>query len=135
LPRPEHVGVADVLLRKAASDLAVARDIAPNPDHLDDAVGFHVQQAVEKSLKAMLALEELPIPRTHDLTFLVELLVEHGIAPPAPVSRAEWLSPWAVSTRYEDIDDTLDREQAIQLASLAVEWARGLRLAIDLGEA
>jgi HEPN domain-containing protein len=133
LPRPEHVGVADVLLRKAASDLAAARSLAADPDQLDDVVGFHVQQAVEKALKAALALAELSIPRTHDLTFLVELLTEHEIRPPEAVAQAEWLSPWAVATRYDDIEDTLNRGQAIQLAALAVEWARTL-LAARLGD-
>jgi HEPN domain-containing protein len=71
LPRPEHVNLAEVLLRKAESDLAAARALAADPDQHDDAIGFHAQQAVEKAVKAVLALSEVETPRTHDLTFLV----------------------------------------------------------------
>jgi len=28
---------------------------------------------------------------------------------PAAIAEPEWLSPWAVTTRYDDLDDTLDR--------------------------
>jgi HEPN domain-containing protein len=62
LPRPEYVSLAELLLRKAESDLAVARVLAADPDPHDDAIGFHAQQAVEKALKAVLALEQIEAP-------------------------------------------------------------------------
>lgn len=51
LPTPEEVEVADLLLRKVASDLSAARALARDPEQQDDVVGFHAQQAIEKSLK------------------------------------------------------------------------------------
>jgi HEPN domain-containing protein len=74
LPTPEELEVADLFLRKAASDLAAARALAADPDQLDDVVGFHAQQAVEKSLKAVIALRGLEIPLTHDVALLTRLL-------------------------------------------------------------
>jgi hypothetical protein len=65
LPRPEHVSLAELLLRKAASDLAAARVLAADPDPHDEAIGFHAQQAVEKAVKAVLALSQIAAPRTH----------------------------------------------------------------------
>jgi HEPN domain-containing protein len=87
-------------------------------------VGFHIQQAVEKALKAAVALAEVEIPRSHDISILVELLAEHGIEAPVSVSRAEWLSAWAVTNRYDEMNDVLDRTGGLQVASAAIQWAR-----------
>jgi HEPN domain-containing protein len=124
LPRPEHVDLAHLLLRKANADLAVTRTLAADADPHDEAIGFHAQQAVEKALKAVLAFSEVPSPRTHDLTYLVELLDAHGIDVPTTIAEPEWLSPWAVTTRYDDLDDTLDRHAAIEAANSALKWAQ-----------
>jgi HEPN domain-containing protein len=124
LPRPEHVDLAHLLLRKARGDLSVARLIAADPH--DDAIGFHAQQAVEKAIKAVLASRQAPAPRTHDLAYLVELLDTHGVEVPAAIAEPEWLSPWAVTTRYDDLDDTLDRHAAIDAAESAIDWAQAL---------
>lgn len=124
MPGPEHVELAHLLLRKAERDLAVARLAAADSGQHDEAIGFHAQQAVEKALKAVLAFLELPSPRTHDLTYLVELLDTNGIDVPAMIAEPEWLSPWAVTTRYDDLDDTLDHRAAIEAADSAIAWAR-----------
>ncbi len=127
MPRPEHVDLAHLLLRKANADLAVTRTLAADDaESHDEAIGFHAQQAVEKALKAVLAISELPSPRTHDLTYLVELLATHGIDVPTTIAEPEWLSPWAVTTRYDDLDDALDRHAAIEAAASAIAWAQTL---------
>jgi len=61
-------------VRKAESDLRVARNeaAAPNPER--DAVCFHCQQAAEKYLKAILCEQGQHIPRIHDL---LRLLIDH----------------------------------------------------------
>lgn len=74
----------------------------------------------------MLAFQQAPAPRTHDLAYLVELLDTHGIEVPAAIAEPEWLSPWAVTTRYDDLDDTLDRQAAIDAAESAIGWAQAL---------
>ncbi len=74
MPTPEEFEVAGLLLRKAASDLLAARALARDTDQQDDVVGFHAQQAVEKSLKAVLAVRGFEIPRTHDLDLLTRLV-------------------------------------------------------------
>jgi HEPN domain-containing protein len=123
LPRPEHVELAKLFLRKAASDLNAARTLAADIDQLDDVVGFHLQQVVEKSFKAALAVSAVKVRATHDLNFLVDVLKENGIEPPEPLSDADWLVPWAVSARYDEDVEVLDRNEALAFATSAFEWA------------
>lgn len=59
LPTPEEIEAADLFLGKAASDLAAARLLAGDDEQDDDVVGFHAHQAVEKSLKAVVAFARL----------------------------------------------------------------------------
>jgi hypothetical protein len=59
-------------LMKAASDLAAAELVVDGAGPYDTAC-FHAQQASEKALKALLAFNGLPVPRTHDLEELQRL--------------------------------------------------------------
>jgi HEPN domain-containing protein len=124
LPTPDELEVADLLLRKAASDLSAARALAGDPDQQDDVVGFHAQQAIEKSLKAVLAVRGFEIPRTHDLDLLSRLVAPSPDDLPTPLRRAKELSPWAVATRYDDISASLDRAAALEIAHQSFGWAR-----------
>ncbi len=121
---PEAREVASLLVRKASSDLAAARTLAADPDQHEDVVGFHVQQAVEKAIEAVLASAGAEVPRTHDLTYLLELTAELGIAAPLTLDAAEQLTPWAVATRYDEAITGLDRVAVLTLATAAVGWAR-----------
>lgn len=62
--------------------------------------GFHLQQAVEKSLKAWLALKGVGYPQTHDLSLLFRLLedAEEDIEPFWPLLG---LNPFTVQFRYQ----------------------------------
>ncbi len=133
MPTPEEVEVAHPFLRKAASDLSAARSLARDLDQDDDVVGFHVQQAVETSLKAVLAVRSSEIPRTHDLDLLTRLVAPHPSELPNELSGAKELSPWAVATRYDDIDATLDRGPAVEVAEKSLIWARE-RVEAERGE-
>jgi len=124
LPRPEPRQLPQRLLRKAAADLTAARALADDPDQADEIVGFHVQQAVEKSVKAVLAWLEIEYPLTHDVDFLVRLLTRRDVPVPDALLEARWVSMWGVFTRYEDIETVLDRVEAIQVATVAIAWAR-----------
>jgi HEPN domain-containing protein len=124
LPRPEQRQLPGRLLRKAAADLTAARALADDPDQADEVVGFHVQQAVEKSVKAVLAWLQIDYPLTHDIDFLVRLLTRRDAPVPAALLEARWVSMWGVVTRYEDIETVLDRVEAIEVATVAIEWAR-----------
>lgn len=124
MPRPEHRQLPGRLLRKAAADLAAARALADDPDQADEVVGFHVQQTVEKSVKAVLAWLQIDFPLTHDVNFLVRRLTRNDVLVPDALLEARWVSMWGVVTRYEDIETILDRVEAIEVATVAIEWAR-----------
>jgi HEPN domain-containing protein len=124
LPRPEPRPLAQRLLRKAAADVVAARALADDPAQADEVVGFHVQQAVEKSVKAVLASFEIDYPLTHDVDFLVRLLTRRDVSVPDTLLEARWVSMWGVATRYEDIESVLDRVKAVEVATVAVDWAR-----------
>lgn len=126
-PNPESLEVAELLGRRAAGDLKVARKLSPDPEIDEGAVGFHVQQAVEKALKTVLTLEGVDFPKTHDLEFLVGLASRHSIEVPEEIAAAGWLTPWAAEFRYDDEPlESLDRKVALELAASAVEWCEEL---------
>jgi HEPN domain-containing protein len=94
-----------------------------DPDQADEVVGFHVQQTVEKSVKAVLAWLQIDYPLTHDIDFLVRRLAKSDVPVPEALLEARWVSMWGVVTRYEDIETVLDRVEAIEVATVAIEWA------------
>jgi HEPN domain-containing protein len=123
LSTPEHREVAKLLLQKAREDLSAARVLVATEDQADHVIGFHLQQAVEKALKAVLAERMIEIPRTHDLGYLVELLENLEIEGPEPVASSDWLTPWGVLFRYDGNPNDLDRDRALEAATAAISLA------------
>jgi HEPN domain-containing protein len=121
LSTPEHREVAQLLLQKAREDLSAAQVLVATEDQADHVIGFHLQQAIEKALKSILAVHAIEIPRTHDLAYLVELLSDQEI--PDPVASSDWLTPWGVLFRYDSYPDELDRDKALEAATMAVGLA------------
>ena len=94
------------------------------PAVTDAIVGFHAQQAVEKSLKAVLAARGISFPKTHALGFLVDLVDSNGIVAPPALAKADELAPWAVEFRYEtESEPSLDRPAALTLVEGIRRWA------------
>ncbi|MDP2419189.1 MAG: HEPN domain-containing protein [Hydrogenophaga sp.] len=119
--------IAHLLLASAQQDLAAGRWLAAGPGLGDALVGFHVQQAVEKALKAVLSAYRVEFRRTHDLLILLDLLEDNQLpAPPA----ADWLdelNPYAVEARYGTINpEGLDRNRALTVAADVMAWAHNL---------
>lgn len=94
---------AERFLRMARKDLGAATYLltAPAPD--GEIVGFHFQQAVEKSLKAWLALLNIAFPNTHNLRYLIDRLAEAQCDVQA-LDQFIILTPFAVQFRYEAYD-------------------------------
>src|SRR5437660_4750960 len=86
-------------MQKAESDRLDADRTVQSPGPYDTAC-FHAQQAVEKYLKAVLALAGSPIPRTHDLDDIYDLCV--AVEPTLVLDRTELsvLTPYALQLRY-----------------------------------
>lgn len=88
------------LLALAEKDYKAALILARAEDPQMDAAGFHLQQTVEKSLKAWLAFKGVDYPRTHDLSLLLGLLEDHEEVIDPFWSLLE-LNSFAVQFRYE----------------------------------
>ena len=91
-----------------------------------DAVCFHAQQCAEKYLKARLTEAGIEFRKTHDLTYLYELVLQ---------AEPKWtflkfglsdLNAFAVASRYPGLD--ANQEQAER----AVEYCRVIRITVRM---
>ena len=122
--------LADALLRKAKDDLAMARRLAGDPAIPAWGIGFHLQQAVEKAIKAVLSLHGIEYPRTHSIAVLVDMVSEHDIAVPPQRESLVLLTPFGVLFRYDEMGPS-DAELAnlpshstlVTQVAEVVEWA------------
>jgi HEPN domain-containing protein len=104
-------------VRKAESDLRVARNEAATPKPEKDAVCFHCQQCAEKYLKALLCERLLYIPRIHELDRLLVLLLPHYSLLKTLKRILVSLSEYAVSYRYPGFSaSTRDMRAALRHA-------------------
>jgi HEPN domain-containing protein len=88
------------LLALAERDYQAALILARAENPQKDAAGFHLQQCVEKCLKAWLALRGTDYPKTHDVSLLLGLLEDRDEAV-EPFWCLLELNPFAVQFRYE----------------------------------
>jgi HEPN domain-containing protein len=121
--------LARLLLQKVKQGAYVRNCLLEDPLALDEIIGFHAQQAVEKSVKAVLALRQLAYRRTHQLRELVNLLRNHNIAFPPALTEAISLTPFAVEFRYDMMPvpghaiQGLDRKWAKRCVERIADWA------------
>src|SRR6267154_1988588 len=101
MPQHDRLDLARVLLARAIDDETLIRKVSPDADIADAIVGFHAQQAVEKLIKAVLAVQGVAFMKSHALSYLIGLVEENGIEAPEGLAEADVLSPWAVEFRYE----------------------------------
>lgn len=114
------------LVTLALEDLYVARAIAPDPNAPDRAVGYNLQQAVEKLLKALLAELNVDYPRTHSLRRLMGLVTEHGYTLPEFAEQLGFLTRYAVVERYAiQASAAIDREKVVSLVEELRDWVEG----------
>ena len=118
------------LLGKAREDLYAATCLARDEEASLWTVGFHAQQAVEKSLKAVLMARGIRYPFTHDIAALLKLAHQDGLPLPCNSEEMPYLTPFGTLLRYEDeewgLPATLEACHLLQPAEDAVAWARSL---------
>jgi HEPN domain-containing protein len=125
LSRPEGSEQAQLLARKASQDATAARLLAGNEGIADEIIGFHAQQAVEKWLKAVMAVRGLPEVRIHDIGRLLQILEKGDVGLPGNASQLDELTEYAVPMRYDELLDAepLDRDATVALVDEVGEWA------------
>lgn len=97
-------------LRKADGDLKVARRELQAEDSVLEAVCFHLQQAVEKYIKAFLSKYSDKIKRTHNLEFLIEQCVHIDEEFKKYEEKFDQIAGCGVEVRYPDTFIVLDEE-------------------------
>ena len=112
------------LQRLALRDRGTFDLLLPLPQATMAAIGFHAQQALEKTLKAVCTLRSIEVRRTHDLAALAQSLVDDGVTLPISVDEFRTLNPFAVEYRYDDeITSTLTREDLNNLVTKVLNWS------------
>src|ERR1700731_1859261 len=99
-------------LTKAEEDIDSATALARLKPPRRNAASFHCQQSAEKYFKALLQELGAPVPRTHDMEDLLDLLLPHD-ATLAPLRRSvAGLTKYAVEYRYPGIRATTRQMQS-----------------------
>lgn len=101
MPDPEKVAtVVSEWVAKAENDLkAAALVLRAGKECPADMVCFHAQQVVEKYLKALLAAQGIPFPKTHNIRKLVESLPA-GAQLNLSEDEQDELTDYATAARY-----------------------------------
>ncbi len=88
---------------------------------------FHLQQCVEKTLKAVLVFFKIDFSKTHDLEYLFSIMKKNKIAIPVKVKEAQSLGQYAVITRYPGDEIEVTKKEfsdAVRTAKLVQKWAK-----------
>lgn len=94
---------AQTMLCMANKDFKALKGMMDTEIFEEEIFGFHAQQAIEKVLKAWLALLGHEYPLTHDISTLLELLESSGLDVERYWDLVEY-NTFAVQFRYETID-------------------------------
>jgi HEPN domain-containing protein len=89
MPQHYKLDLARVLLARAIDDETLVRKVSADTDVADAILGFHVQQAAEKLIKAVLVARGVAFIKSHALGYLVGLVEEHHIDAPPELSVVE----------------------------------------------
>jgi HEPN domain-containing protein len=114
--------IAREWLESSREDLATAEVVLAAPSLSPRAAAWHAQQAVEKAIKALLVLDQIEFPFTHDLSALLVLLPEP--LPSANRHELASLSRFAVEARYPGpwpVPERRDAEAALDAAREVVD--------------
>jgi HEPN domain-containing protein len=121
----KNENVVEAWLKRARSNPAKSKVGKVSEEILYEDLCFECQQAVEKSLKALLVSINIEFPWTHLIARLIELIEANGIDVPEGVKDSIPLTEYAVDTRYpgdyEPIDEA-DYKEALEIAERVVNW-------------
>ena len=109
----------------AEEDFILARAALRRKQPLTSGVCFHAQQCAEKYMKALLIYKDHEFPKVHDLSILDEICSSAGIFIGISGDRFEFLSGYAVGSRYPGDEPTLEEtKEAIKIAKSIRRFSR-----------
>ena len=115
-------------LKFAIEDLKAAQSFTSKEELMPRHACWLAQQATEKALKSVLVFEQIKIPKTHDLEFLLTLIPEKWNLNKLNCN-LESLTEWAVESRYPgDWDEATedDAVSALQNAEIIVNKIKSI---------
>jgi HEPN domain-containing protein len=120
--------LVQTLLSKAEIDLLNATILRDSSQGNPEGIGFHVQQAVEKSLKAILVFHGIDYPRTHSIVGLARLASDNDIDLPDAFPESDRYTDYAVEFRYDQLgpDEEFNFDEAVTHATECVTFAKSL---------
>lgn len=113
-------------IKRARSNLERAQMGKISEGILYEDLCFDCQQAVEKSLKALLVHIGIDFPWTHSISKLIELIEDTGMDIPEYVKDSVILTTYAVSTRYPGEQEAVDEDEykeSVKIAEKVYHWA------------
>jgi HEPN domain-containing protein len=110
-------------VKKAEADFGAAALLGGGRDALPDQVCFHCQQSAERYLKALMEKIGLTVPRRHNLISLLPQLTPHHSSLRSLRRGLDFLTRFAVQTRYPGASATKRQ------ATAALRWAAKVRTA------
>lgn len=116
--------LAMIRIGLAEQNVLAFRTLYDDPHVQDALIGFHAQQAIEKSLKAVLSHAGVAFRRPHDIAELLDLIADASLPKPPHADQLDELNPYAVEMRYGLIEPSgLNRPYTLQLMENVVDWA------------
>jgi len=100
---PDRASEVESLLAAAKRDALAFELLAAQPGAPDEVLFFLAQQAMEKSMKSVLAHRAVAYRKTHDLVELAALLGDAALARVVPQDVMIRLGPYAVQMRYVNV--------------------------------
>lgn len=129
-PPPKEWPSVAAWLEKAERDMCLVEREMAHPDPLWEIIGFHAQQAVEKTMKAALVMHGRRPPRTHVLSELLARLLAAGVSLTDLTADCRLLEPFAVEVRYPgaaSIPTDAEGRALVEAARRIVAELRALR--------
>lgn len=120
----------EILLKKAKVDFHTAQILLKSFNAGDtelelEIIFFHLQQSAEKLIKAILDLNKIKFPHTHDLKSLINLINANNIDIIENIILLVPLSEYAVEGRYAVIHDDLDdTDKYIEILDKLLEFVK-----------
>lgn len=115
------------LLRLAEKDINALSGMINNEDNFDDSIfGFHAQQAVEKTIKALLDFKKVEFKKTHDLSELFNQVDSNQIYLPEEFLPLKELTDFAVEYRYDLMfdEDKINRIEIFDLINKLCDFTK-----------
>ena len=112
-------------LIRARSNLERAKIGKVSQGILYEDLCFDAQQAVEKSLKAILIKLNQSFPKTPSIGILLKLIEEAGVEIPENINQAKLLTVYAVDARYPGDYEPVSKEEykeALKIAEDVFKW-------------